>query len=234
MKLFIATPCFNAQTTSAFAGSLAHTFLYLANRQLVEGITWFRLDNSSFISKARDYCAHKFLESGFDKLMFIDADISWHPEQLAQIIAYDKPIVGGTYPVKTEPIRLNYNCFRGDIETIRNKATHKLDQYEFLQAIRATYNSDIVPVKHLPTGFLSIKREVFQKLSPQVPSYSYELSHNHPTVDIKQFFPGGHIQDGRVESEDWAFCRIAQENGFMVEFDTNIIVKHHGNKVYSI
>jgi len=68
------------------------------------------------------------------------------------------------------------------------------------------------------TGFMLIKREVFEKLSDHVPSYLNDVLDLNGTVgqrdEIREFFATSiEPETGRLLSEDYHFCRIWRQIG---------------------
>ncbi len=59
-----------------------------------------QITNESLITRARNELTRLFLEKGFDYLMFIDADISYDGNAVAQLLAADRDICVGIYPKK--------------------------------------------------------------------------------------------------------------------------------------
>jgi D-alanyl-D-alanine dipeptidase len=71
------------------------------------------------------------------------------------------------------------------------------------------------------TGFMLIKRSVFEKLADKVPSYTNDMYHAVDTVRevkvIKEFFATSIDEESnRLLSEDYHFCKIARQAGFKV------------------
>jgi hypothetical protein len=71
------------------------------------------------------------------------------------------------------------------------------------------------------TGFMLIKRAVFDALADKVPSYTNDMYHAVDTVRevkvIKEFFATSIDEESnRLLSEDYHFCKIAREQGFKV------------------
>jgi hypothetical protein len=70
------------------------------------------------------------------------------------------------------------------------------------------------------TGFMLIKREVFEGLAPTVPEYKNDMWRATDTEDtktIKEFFATSIDEESnRLLSEDYHFCKIAREAGFKV------------------
>ena len=71
------------------------------------------------------------------------------------------------------------------------------------------------------TGFMLIKRKVFEKLADKVPSYTNDMYHAVDVVRevkvIKEYFATSIDEESnRLLSEDYHFCKIAREAGFKV------------------
>src|SRR5258707_15025509 len=98
MRLLIATPAFGGRLCWNYVVGFAHTGIQL-NRGGIE-FGFFALANESLISRGRNRCASIALDGGFDKMIFIDADVGWKWSDLHALIRSDKLVIGGTYPVK--------------------------------------------------------------------------------------------------------------------------------------
>ena len=112
-------------------------------RQL--GIDWTMetMTNESLISRARNTLTAKFLHNKESThLMFIDADIGWEPWHLLVMLNRDVDVIGGLYPMKSLPVKWCVNGFEGAEEGP-----------DGLQEVSKT-----------GTGFMLIKRHVFEKL----------------------------------------------------------------------
>ena len=69
------------------------------------------------------------------------------------------------------------------------------------------------------TGFMLIKREVFETLMPHTPQYTNDLPNLGMGTKIYDFFQTSHCPDsGRLLSEDYHFC---------------VQYRKHGGKVYA-
>jgi hypothetical protein len=76
--------------------------------------------------------------------MFIDADIGWEPWHLLVLLDAQKDVIGGLYPMKSLPVKWCVNGIPGQVEEP---------------------GSNLVEVTKTGTGFLLIKRDVFEKLN---------------------------------------------------------------------
>jgi len=224
MRLLIATPAFGGRLCWNYVTSFANTAIHLNQKEIEFG--FFALANESLIPRGRNRCASIALEDRFDKMIFIDADIGWKWSDLQALLQSDKLVVGGTYPVKGLPLRLNYNTLPEHRHLGKSIEGHRK-----LQSFADTKTGEI-KVLHIPTGFMMIDVEVFRRLKAHVPSYTERLPHNDPFTDF-DFFPV-RIKDGRFESEDWAFCSLCQEHGIDIYLNTSIILNHLGRYVYKM
>jgi hypothetical protein len=76
--------------------------------------------------------------------MFIDADIGWEPWHLLVLLDAQKDVIGGLYPMKSLPVKWCVNGIPGQVEEP---------------------GTNLVEVTKTGTGFLLIKRDVFEKLN---------------------------------------------------------------------
>ena len=86
------------------------------------------------------------------------------------------------------------------------------------------------------TGFMIIKREVFEKLSKTVPAYTNDvndLAGNLKAEEIKEFFTTS-IEPGtnRLLSEDYHFCHIWRQAGGQIYAAPWAHLAHVGSYVF--
>ena len=101
-RLFIATPAYSANYCAEYVESLVNTIKDCNSHDIktvykqVNGVHW--------IDIARDILAHIFLHADCTHMLQIDADLGWSPDAPRRMMASDKPIIGGVYPLKTDLI----------------------------------------------------------------------------------------------------------------------------------
>ena len=204
-KIHFMTPCYGGQITEVcFSSYLQWTILALQNNLDFMVDT---LSNESNVNRARNSCAAKFLAGDATHLMFVDADIHFNPTDIVKLVAHDKDIVGGIYPQKTLPPKMVVN-------TLDNAKTE----------------GDLVEVGTLGTGFMLIKRGVFehmidagtQKYTDSIGLSKAEDNHQY------DFFNCTIDSQGRYLTEDWSFCRKWRELGGAIWADTTIALAHVG------
>src|SRR5665213_572653 len=229
MRLLLATPAFGGMVTTKYVHALIDS-LYRAKQEGVE-VGLYTVQNESLISRARNTCAAIALARGFDKLLFIDSDISWTWPDFLALIKSDKLVVGGTYPKKILPISLNYNVLPGQAGTF-NRRRKNLEDHQELKKYADPVTGEI-EVLHIPTGFMKIDTGVFRTLANKVPSYANDAGTPDMPGTMRDFFPV-RVKHGILESEDWAFCAICRENGIPVYLNTRIICDHTGSYTFDV
>ena len=210
-KVHIAMPCYGGMLTE----STFMSFIKWANTARQLGIDWTleTMVNESLISRARNTLTAKFLEQeGATHLMFIDADIGWEPWHLLVLLNRDVDVIGGLYPMKTMPIKWVVNGFEG--------AEEGPDGFQ--------------EVSKAGTGFLLMKRHVFEKLNshPAVKPYKNDIGLD-PKYDknLKTYFDTA-VRQGRYYSEDWTFCENWRDIGGKVYVDKRVLLRHSGSYVF--
>ena len=196
------------------------------------------LFNESLIQRARNALVHGFLKTDFTHMMFIDADIHFNPQDVLPMLLADKPIICGIYPKK----EINWNQIHA--AALSGVPPHELRKYSgsFVVNLIDYQNEQRVeldkPVEiwNGGTGFMMIKREVFEKLADLVPAYTNDvndLAGNLKAEEIKEYFATS-IEPGtnRLLSEDYHFCRIWREAGGQIFAAPWAHLSHIGSYVF--
>lgn len=210
-KVHICMPCYGGNLTE----STFMSFIKWSNTARQLGIDWTMetMTNESLITRARNTLTAKFLtNSDSTHLMFIDADIGWEPWHLLVMLNADKDVIGGLYPMKSIPIKWCVNGFDG-----------------------AKEDGALQEVSKTGTGFLLIKRHVFEKLNkhPHVIPFKNDIGlPQELDAHMKTYFDTG-VRENRYYSEDWAFCENWRDLGGEVWVDKRVLLKHSGTYVFS-
>ena len=211
-KVHICMPCYGGQLTESTFMSM----IRWSNTARQLGIDWTveTLTNESLISRARNTLVAKFLSNpDSTHLMFIDADIGWEPWHLLLLLHHDKDVIGGMYPLKALPIKWCVNGIDGGKEEDMGR----------LQEVSKT-----------GTGFMCIKRHVFEKLDdhPATIPFINDIGLDPKlNKDMKTFFDTD-VREGRYYSEDWTFCENWRDLGGEVWVDKRVLLKHTGTFTY--
>jgi len=179
--------------------------------------------NESLITRARNGLTQNFLRmQEATHLFFIDSDIRFFAEHVPPMIAADKEIICGIYPKK----EINWQFVRNAIEQgVPNEQLQYFTGSFVVNLVEYSGNVTVpigepVEIWNGGTGFMLIKREVFEKLADVVPSYTnniVDLSGNLKIEPIKEYFSTSIEPETNVlMSEDYHFCRLARMNGMKV------------------
>lgn len=209
MHLVIGTPCYGGMMCTEYAQSI----LALKEACIQHDIkmTCIFLGNESLVQRGRNTIAHHFLQmEDATHLMFIDADQKFVANDIARMIKADKGIIGGAVPMKG----INWNRVR----------TGAVLNHPNLPALTGIFNvnkldgHDMIDpnlpfqVKHVGTGFMLIRRDVFEKLKPHVGWYKNGGSSVDPNDEVHDFFKVQNL-DHELLSEDYNFCQMYREHG---------------------
>ena len=211
-KVHICMPCYGGMLTE----STFMSFIKWSNTARQLGIDWTMetMTNESLITRARNTLTAKFLtNTDSTHLFFVDADIGWEPWHLLVLLNHDKDVIGGLYPMKSLPIKWCVNGFDGAEEGA-----------DGLQEVSKT-----------GTGFLLIKRHVFEKLKshPAVKPFANDIGlPKELDPHMKTYFDTG-VRENRYYSEDWAFCENWRDLGGRVWVDKRVLLRHSGHYVFS-
>ena len=197
--------------------------------------------NESLITRARNSLAKDFLASECTHLMFIDADIGFNPADIPPMVDADKDIICGIYPKKeinwvdvskavqagVIPQELPNYTGAFVVNTINDAENLEGNFYEPLE------------IANGGTGFMLIKRKVFETLIGKVPTYHNDVFHavdaNRSVQVINEFFATSIDKDSgnRLLSEDYHFCKIAREAGFRVWAAPWAQLSHTGTYIFN-
>lgn len=229
MHLVVGTPCYGGMMCTEYTQSL----LELKEACLQYGIklTCIFLGNESLIQRGRNTIAHHFLQMpDATHLMFIDADQKFVPNDIARMIKADKGVIGGPVPMKG----INW-------ERVRQGA---LQGHEDLSALTGIFNLNRLDghemidsglpfqVKHIGTGFMLIRRDVFEKLKPHVGWYNNGGSTINPEDRVYDFFKVQNVNN-ELLSEDYNFCHLYRELGGTVWAAPWCVLGHFGAHLFA-
>ena len=213
-RVHICMPCYGGQLTE----STFMSYIKWSNTARQLGLDWTveTMTNESLISRARNTLVSKFL---FTKesthLMFVDADIGWEPWHLLVMLDAQKDVIGGLYPMKSLPIKWCVNGIPGQPEPAPE--------------------DNLIEVSKTGTGFMLIKREVFEKLDahPATKPFKNDIGLD-PALDpyMKTYFDTA-VREGRYYSEDWTFCENWRDIGGQVWVDKRVLLRHTGTYTFA-
>lgn len=209
------TPQYAGQCTSEFFRSS----IELARDLGAAGVPfqWIVTDNESLVQRARNTTVARYLQAeelkDFDRFMFIDADIEYTSEDVMKLYALDADIATAAYPMKREG---------SDVTAWKDGELVDLDKFD-----------GPTPIDYAGTGFLMIKRRVFEKIISVHPQYEHREGKVGKCWAI---FDCAVQQDDDgirwYRSEDYTFCHRARRLGFKIMLEPSIRLGHVGRRVY--
>jgi len=212
-RVHMCMPCYGGQLTE----STFMSYIKWANTARQLGLDWTveTMTNESLISRARNTLTAKFLHTKESThLMFIDADIGWEPWHLLVMLDAQKDVIGGLYPMKSLPIKWCVNGIPGQPEAP---------------------DQNLIEVSKTGTGFMLIKRDVFEKLDahPATKPFKNDIGLD-PALDpyMKTYFDTA-VREGRYYSEDWTFCENWRDIGGQVWVDKRVLLRHTGTYTFA-
>jgi hypothetical protein len=147
--------------------------------------------------------------------LFIDSDIKFDPADIVHMIRADKDIICGIYPKK----EINWHTVKQAMQNNVPDDQLKFHTGSFVVNL-VDYKGEVtVPVSEPVeifnggTGFMLIKRKVFEKLKKKVPSYTNDVGDLSGQLQQKEkiheyFATSIEPETNRLLSEDYHFCRI--------------------------
>ena len=200
-KLFIASPAYSASYCAEYVQSLVDTIKDCKDHDILT--VYKQVNGMHWIDIARDVLAHIFLQTDCTHMLQIDADLGWDADAPRRMMERDKPIIGGTYPIKTDAMNY-FPIKRGESFTT---------------------------VDALPGGFLMVKREVIERMIDGKPRYECSTL-EYGKLQVAPLFTRKMTDSGYI-GEDYAFCERAIEAGFDIWLEPNINFSHVGIKSWN-
>ena len=238
MKIFIATPVHSNHVDYRYMVSLINCFGFFSKLGIPVTLRFLQ---GSLINRSRNELVSLFLEDPTNThLLFIDSDVfDFDKGCLQRIISCDRDVVGGVYPIKKmeeNRLKLLYKNYpENDHEEIFSSSyKYNINIGKSLFAVKEEANSNdgFIEVDQLATGFLLIKKRVFEKMIESYPERKYD-----PYPDQKEFQSGclynffdSYIDPDTREylSEDYGFCKLWKNVGGKIYADSESKLSHSG------
>jgi predicted O-methyltransferase YrrM len=156
-------------------------------------------------------------------LFFIDYDVKFNAEATVKLLRRPEEIVAGAYRVKTD----NRIAYSVEIQKQDGRPIGKIDGEEVL--LKADF---------LATGFMRIKREVFDKMYAAYPDLRYEenvikVEGRNISEAYDLFGMGIDHERKRYTTEDFYFCKRWRDIGGELWCYPDVDFDHIGRKAYS-
>ena len=249
-KIMVCTPMYGGMCSGMYSKACCDLATLATKYQM--DVKFFYLFNESLIPRARNYLVDEFIRAEqYTHLMFIDADIHFDPNDVLTLAALDKDIIGGPYPKKC----IAWEKVRNAVDSgLADEDPQILEQYTGDYVFNPVENThkiqvgDPVDVLEIGTGFMLIKRQVFDDFREAYPQFSYTPDHNRSENfdgkrDIHAYFDTvidsdaylGEIsgKSNRYLSEDYFFCQFVRRIGYKIYLCPWMKLGHMGSYVFS-
>ncbi|NPD67847.1 hypothetical protein HN018_10760 [Lichenicola cladoniae] len=229
--IFVATPCYGGVVGQGYMQSVCALMATAPAAGL--DLTLALLGQDALITRCRNTLVGHFVaQPGATHILFVDADISFEPEQVFRLLRAAKPIAAGIYPLKTYHWDRACRDRAAAGEEAESAGLHYVGEPE--PAGTMIRDGDFVTGISAGTGFMLIERTTIAALSAAHPETRYRGTHaysatmpaatdNHALFDC-QINP----QTGIYMSEDFTFCHRWRKLGGEIWLDTGSRLTHTG------
>lgn len=245
-KLFVATPMY---------GGMAHGLYIKASLDLQNVMSKYGVEtkfsflfNESLITRARNYLVDEFLRSNCTHMLFIDADVHYNAPDVVALMALDKDVIGGPYPKKSINWKNVAEAARKHPDLEPKELEKLVGEYVF-NVVKGTKQFSVtepLEVMEIGTGYMMIKREVFDKMREAYPTIHYKPDHVgqanfdgsryihayfDTVIDTKDSIVGG--GSDRYLSEDYMFCQMWRKIGGQIFLCPWMRTQHVGTYAFT-
>ena len=219
-KVYVAMPCYDSMRVETCV-SLIDTFSDLGG----SGIECkFKSVKTSLVTHGRNLLTAGFMDSGFDYMLFVDADVEFSPEAVMRMLVPEKDIICTPYRNKEDPWIDRYSV------KFKDK-----DHIEILEW-------DIIEIEEGPAGLMLISRKVYERLMDKYPELKIkfneatrekmnkEIGAKDDAIDKYMYnFWDTSFKKHQWKGEDLAFCDLARAAGFKLYANLDSWTTHHGS-----
>ncbi len=194
----------------------------------------------SLVTRARNNCVAQFLANPhWTHLFWIDADIGFSAQAAFRLLLSGYDIAAGVYPLKREnwphegvPAGTTQQQFEATFTryTVNAKVSEATARVEL-----EVQPDGFMKMTEAPTGFMVIKRAVFERLMASYPDLNYvpdSIGETDQGLHYRFFDVMVDPETRRYLSEDYGFCRLWSGLGESIYIDANSNLSHQGAKLY--
>lgn len=223
IKLFIATPAYGHTVNTCYMNSILKFVKAAQNHETLNiSVSMHLQPGIALITQARNNCVSNFLNSDCTHMLFIDSDIGFEPEAIFRLINKDVPLCLTPYPVKG----YGKNNELQFIMHFKKEETIRIEEDGFIE------------VEAGPTGFMMMKRELFDTL---IEMYPNKKTFNRQLIDAEitsmdknwyTFFECTQDPDSGYLGEDISFCKLWTKINGKIYADIKTSLIHFGAHVF--
>jgi len=189
------------------------------------------IGSESLITRARNSIVSQFLgRPDLTHLLFVDSDIGFDPTVVPRYINANKDVVAGIYPIKGLKVeKLRSLPKDRSLASTFHYATKLID-------VEVADADGLMRAEYAATGFMLIRRNVFEQMIAAYPELHYEYSFTGDRTataadlaNLYAFFDTSLDQESKEYlPEDYTFCRRWRALGGEMWVDANSRFTHVG------
>ena len=206
IKVMIGTPAYGEMFFSPYVKSivdLTRLFQKMRINFLLESISYAE------ISEARNYLVTRFYDkTDATHLLFIDADMGFSSQLIADMLALNKPLVGVVYPERQIDLKRVVEATKKGEEFGRSLNMGLDFILRPLPGIRHSVKNWFMQVAGCGGGVLLIERSCIKTMLRKIPDLSDDKTKSPLAKDLSRLirvFDPVRVDEARL-SEDYAFC----------------------------
>jgi len=234
--ILLATPCFGGLVSQNYMLSVIRLMSYAKSAGFDVSLSMVGYD--ALISRARSTLVAAFLDNpATTHLLFVDADISFEPQQVERLLKFDKDFSGALYPLKSMDWDLiPQRCVeRG--ENVRQAALSYVGT--FCPEGERKQEGDFVTGTYAGGGFQLIRRSALERMIAAYPETRFSYVHSLPKSGLRcEAVQSPNLfalfdciidrETGAYLSEDYSFCRRWRQIGGEIWIDAASKLTHSG------
>ncbi|MGA7292551.1 MAG: hypothetical protein WBW85_08445 [Terriglobales bacterium] len=234
--ILVATPCFGGMVSQSYMLSV----IRLLNHSKSAGfeVSLSLLGYDALISRARSTLVAAFLDDpAATHLLFVDADISFEPQQVERLLRFDKDFTAALYPLKSiDWDFIPQRCVEQG-ESLQHAALSYVGT--FCPVAECKQEGDFVTAIYAGGGFQLIRRGVLEKMISAYPESRFSHVHGMPMMgNRREMAQSSNLyalfdciidpESGAYLSEDYSFCLRWRKIGGEIWLDAASKLTHSG------
>lgn len=200
----MVTPCYGGVVDVEYFNQ-SHRFKSARPDRVVDFMV---MAGESSVNRARSNMASAFLDTEYDVMAFLDADIELDAEDFWTLVDSEMPIRGAAVGMKTPDRTEALSCWLGGRQVKRSEMSKTPFRVDFLGA-----------------AVMFVARDVLKAVSGHSAVESYDIPGYG--MDRKLMFTDS-VVNRTLLSEDYTFCHLARSLGYDIWCYPGIKVTHYG------
>jgi len=206
-SVLIATPCYGGMVCSEYL----ETTHRIRDVRPDAHYDFALLSGESSVDRARNTLTATFLDTDYETLAFIDADIDMSGEDFWHLVDMPYAVRGAAVAMKTPDHSEALSCWK-----------------DGAQVRRAEMPADPFTVDYLGAAVMMIAREAIVATVHHRDVKPYDIK----GIGICHSLFAHEVHNDTLLSEDYTFCKRVREMGFQIYCDPSVQVRHFGRAAW--